>query len=133
MRAMPDIGTNNNTGFVTSSPGLRYRVRLRVGGTYYVWVRKYSTGGLDDSCHIGLNGVATSTSDRIDAFANPNLWAWTNGTLDGPRATIQVTAAGEVDINLWMREDGFRVDKIVLTTDPNFVPSGMGPAPSPQQ
>jgi hypothetical protein len=29
-----------------------------------------------------------------------------------------------------MREDGFTVDKVVLTTDVNYVPSGKGPAES---
>jgi hypothetical protein len=31
-----------------------------------------------------------------------------------------------------MREDGFTVDKLLLTTDPNEVPSGLGPAESPR-
>jgi len=29
-----------------------------------------------------------------------------------------------------MREDGFQVDKIILTTDEGFVPTGTGPAES---
>jgi hypothetical protein len=32
-----------------------------------------------------------------------------------------------------MREDGVRVDKLLLTTDPNFTPSGLGPAESTRE
>jgi len=75
IRAEPDAGVILNTGFVATSPRLDYRVIFRQTGRYYVWVRKYSTGGLNDSCHVGLSGAATATSDRIDAFADPNIWA----------------------------------------------------------
>jgi hypothetical protein len=33
-------------------------------------------------------------------------------------------------VSLWMREDGFSVDKLVLTTDAAYVPTGTGPAES---
>ena len=52
--------------------------------------------------------------------------------MDGPSATISVPATGVRTINLWMREDGFVVDKIVLTTNASYVPSGTGPAESPR-
>lgn len=31
-----------------------------------------------------------------------------------------------------MREDGFRLDKIIITSDPGYMPSGLGPAESPR-
>jgi hypothetical protein len=32
-----------------------------------------------------------------------------------------------------MAEDGFRLDRLLLTNDPNYTPSGAGPAESEQQ
>jgi hypothetical protein len=31
-----------------------------------------------------------------------------------------------------MREDGFIVDKVLLTDDPDYIPAGLGPAESPR-
>jgi hypothetical protein len=52
--------------------------------------------------------------------------------MDGVSATINVTSAGVHTLNLWMREDGFVVDKVVLSSNVNYVPSGTGPAQSPR-
>ena len=48
--------------------------------------------------------------------------------MDGVVATINVTSTGPHTLNVWMREDGLELDKIVLTTDINFTPTGTGPA-----
>ncbi|HEY3496918.1 MAG TPA: hypothetical protein VGK73_19600, partial [Polyangiaceae bacterium] len=58
---------------------------------------------------------------------------WTRNTIDGPPATLQVSQAGVRDVSVWMREDGFTFDKILLTTSASFVPSGNGPAESPRE
>src|SRR4030095_3925451 len=33
-------------------------------------------------------------------------------------------------VNVWMREDGFIIDKLVIATDSSFAPAGLGPAES---
>jgi len=130
MTAEPDIGANNNTGYTTTSPRLDFLVDFVKTGTHYVWIRGYCTGGTDDSCHAGVGGAANTTADRISNFSN-NQWAWSSTTMDGgARATINVASTGVQTVNLWMREDGFRVDKIVLTTDSAYTPTGYGPAES---
>ena len=59
-------------------------------------------------------------------------YGWSKNTLDGAVATIHVTSTGVHTINLFMREDGFVVDKVLLTTNANFTPAGAGPAQSPR-
>ena len=46
------------------------------------------------------------------------------------RASIEVTAAGPHTINAWMREDGFYFDKLIITTDADFIPTDVGPVES---
>ena len=48
-------------------------------------------------------------------------------TMDGVVATVNVSSMGVHVVNLWMREDGFVADKIVLTTSDSFVPTGLEP------
>jgi hypothetical protein len=126
--ALPNTGANNNTNYVTSSPRLDFRVNFTRTGTHYVWVRGIGANGNDDSVHVGLNGAANTTADRITGFGTG--WTWTKSTMDGPVATLNVTSTGVHTVNLWMREDGTVVDKIVLTTSSSYTPSGNGPVES---
>jgi hypothetical protein len=48
-------------------------------------------------------------------------------------ATLVISAAGDHIVNAWMREDGVRLDRLLLTTSNTLVPSGAGPAESPRR
>jgi hypothetical protein len=125
MRAEPDAGVSHNIAYAANSPMLGFNVNFSTAGTYHVWIRGYSTNGSSDSVHVGLDGKEIPTSDRINSFG-ANNWTWHKNTMDGSSATMSITPGGHV-INVWMREDGFRFDKIILTRDSAFVPSGTGP------
>jgi len=123
MQALPDNGAVVDTGYVTGSPRLDFRVNFVKTGIHYIWIRGYATGGYDDSLHAGLNNQAISSCDRIFNFV-PGSWVWRSITLDAStRATFNVGSTGIHTVNIWMREDGFRIDKIVLTTNPSYTPS----------
>lgn len=47
-------------------------------------------------------------------------------------ASFSVATTGEHTVNVWRREDGFVVDKIVITTSASYTPTGTGPAESPR-
>ncbi|UCD58273.1 MAG: hypothetical protein JSV16_03935, partial [Candidatus Hydrogenedentota bacterium] len=53
-------------------------------------------------------------------------------TMDGPDATFNVSTAGIHTFNIWMREDGFVIDKIVLTSNSSYTPISTGPPESQQ-
>lgn len=131
MVSNPNNNTTINSGYVGGSPELRYKVNFATTGTYYVWVRGLGPSGSDDSCHVGLDNAAPTTCDRIGSFSTS--WGWTRATLDGPVATLSITTTGVHAISLYMREDGFKADKLLLTTNNNYTPTGTGPAESPRQ
>ena len=100
-------------------------------GTYYVWPRGLATNGGNDSVHVGLDGQAVASAARMTfPSASYSSWAWFQSTMDGPVATLQVTSAGLHTINVWMREDGFRLDRLLLTTSASYAPAGEGPPES---
>ena len=131
MRSLPDSGTNVNTGYVTGSPRLDYKVNFTKTGTHYVWLRAHTDGGGgDDSAHSGLDGAVIATADRI-SVGSTATWVWTNTAYqdtDPPRIIFDVKTTGLHTFNLWMREDGGIFDKVVLTTNPSYTPTGMGPS-----
>ncbi len=129
MIANPNNGTNNDTGFVSNSPMMEYQVTFVKTGTHYIWVRGLGSSTSDNSVHVGLDGQAISTSDRIELTSSLD---WTEDTRDGAVATVEVDFPGLHTVNVWMREDGSVIDKIVFTSNANFSVSGQGPAESPR-
>src|SRR5690606_38079265 len=117
--------------YATSSPELNYAVRFATPGTYYVWLRGAGPSANDDSCHVGVDGSALSSADRISGF-NSTL-NWSRNTMDGPVASMVISSRGVHVVNVWMREDGFSLDKLILSTNPNFVPTGNGPTESTRE
>ena len=124
--------TSPDNGAISSgsgnSPMLGYFFNFTETGTYHVWIRGWGdagVGGQNNSLHAGLNGNLIPSADNIDGF--PPGWSWSKSTRDGGSATLNIDSTGIKTVNLWMREDGLAVDKILLTNDPSFVPSGMGP------
>lgn len=120
MRTFP-IGTNV-TSDLTRSPRLDYDVEITQPGTLYIWARVLAPTSAENSIHLGDSGV--KTADRINV---PEIgeWVWKNVANDGNRAVVEVNEPGMVTINCWMRESGLCVDKLLLTTDPNYVPTGL--------
>ncbi|MEM6394652.1 MAG: hypothetical protein AAF797_17945, partial [Planctomycetota bacterium] len=133
----PDTGDNYNTGADTAGNAahLQYQINFTQTGTHHVWLRGQdygSTTGQGDSVHVGLNGSAVNSADRITGF-NAGSWSWSESTMDGPTATLNITTPGLHTLDVWMREDGFALDKILLTTSNSYSPgSGQGPAQSAQ-
>jgi YD repeat-containing protein len=132
MRAEPDTGaTIDDTTYPTTQTELRYQVNITTPGTYHVWVRMYAADSGNNSVHVGLDGQAVTSADKISSNTF-GAWTWNKATTDGPVATLNIATAGLHTINVWMREDGFRVDRLLLTTNSAFTPSGTGPAESPR-
>lgn len=124
--ARQNTGANINTNIETYSPKIRFNVIFPTAGVYHVWIRGYGATNADDSIHAGFLGNVSSTADKIfcsdwnhlNQNGSPN-WYWCKSTIDGQPATIDIAEPGTSVFELWMREDGFNVDQIVLTKDPS--------------
>lgn len=123
----PDIDNQILTNFATTSPELQYTINFATPGTYYVWLRGYAPNGAGDSVHIGLDNEPTTTT--LTGFA-PRAWSWANGSDQGIPITLEISQPGFHTLHLWQREDGLRLDRIVLTTDSTYNPTGDGPPES---
>jgi len=128
--AGPNNGAFIDTGYVTTSPRADFRVNFVKTGVHYLWVRGRADSGSDDSFHMGIDGQAVTSADRMTVHAE-STFSWSRVTMDGPVASVPVASAGVHMINLWMREDGTIIDKILLTSSANFTPTGYGPPESP--
>jgi glycosidase len=120
VRALPDIGSNVVSGWTTASPQLDFTAHFATSGVYYVWLRARPTDGNDDSVHVGLNGQTNAGGPVV--WSSYGGWGWTNANLSGGAASVVAPAPGPHTFNLWMREDGIRIDRVVLTRNASFKP-----------
>ena len=138
MLATPNADLNLELGL--EGPRLSYLLRFERPGTLYLWVRMYSAASEDNSVHLGLDGIAV-TQARWGVRLPPTqrkVWAWTGERSDdqgAERVQVEIGPGESLTrrLDLWMREDGVRVDKVLLTRDKSFVPKDLGPNESPKQ
>jgi hypothetical protein len=137
MSVLPDSGVNaGNAATLTNGARLDLRAAFTATGTHYVWIRggDPTAGGAGDSVHVGINGAITPSGTQVSGTPtfNTTSWNWVGNIQGDTRTTVNIDTAGTHTINLWMREDGFLMDKVILTTDSAFTPTGTGPAESAQ-
>ncbi len=120
------------------APVLEYSINFVSDDPVYVWVRNAHKDGYDDSIWFGLDTLITeASSEPLTTMTQDyiDVWHWLNRTQGNHgKAMIEVGGTGVHVFELYMREQAFKVDKIVLTTNPDYVPAtdpdtaGVGPA-----
>lgn len=128
MQAIPNMGVNTGESDPNAGPRLDYLINFAEPGTYYVWVLGSADGSDDDSVNVGLDGIMLESADRM-SFVGVTP-TWTNRRMNNAPARIDVTTTGSRQLNVWMREDGFLLDKILLTKNSAFTPQDTGPSQS---
>lgn len=119
--ARPNTGANINTNIESYSPDTKYNVIFPTAGIYYVWIRGYGTHESEDSIHAGTENLVEITADKISCPQwYQAIWYWCNNTTQGIVATLNIPTPGFRTFNLWMREDGFNADEVILSKDPNY-------------
>ena len=119
MTAAPDDGENSDIG---EGPSLDFAINFVKTGTHYLWVRGYGIGS-GDSCHAALDGRGFAEKIELPR----GRWNWVNEA-DEETAKFQISKPGVHVVSILMREDGASVDKILITTNPDYKPERFGPA-----
>ena len=129
MQALPDNGDNVNDPDIESlSPRMSYVVNFSATGTYYLWARSEGPDNSGDSFHYGLDGDSISTTfDDSAAVPKSGQLEWQSQLTSGGQPTITIGSPGTYSVDIWMREDGCMIDRLLLTTDSGYTPGGSGP------
>lgn len=134
LTSLPNIGFHYPLGtYLNVAPEIQLSVRFTTPGTYYIWARGNAATWADDSIHVGLNDLPVTTGETLSNFAvqTPAVWSWAGSEMDTfARRTLNIPSAGVHKVNIWMREDGLHLDRLILTRDSQLQPTGVGPAES---
>jgi len=100
---------------------LVYNVDFLETGTYNVYVRRRSSvDSTTNSVFVGLDG---DPAPSFDNGGNHGQWDWVD------LGSVAVNESGVFPVDLVLREDGYQVDRVVLSK--GGIPSGTGPEESP--
>jgi hypothetical protein len=146
--ATPNVGngSGDDPTILTNASTATYCVNFPVAGTYYLWARgSTANDGANNSFHFGIDGVTPTdftrrVGNRISNWGgdagNVNAFGWVrdvNGNgVAGSVAQVNIVTPGRHILNIWMREDGIKLDRFLFTTDAAFTltTSEAGPAAS---
>ena len=102
-----------------------------VPGTYKVWGRVGAPTNADDSFWVRMDAGAWVNWNNITPGA---AWHWddVHDAANGNVAMTYTLAAGTHTLTFAYREDGTRLDRVLITNVLSFTPMGPGPAdPTP--
>jgi CubicO group peptidase (beta-lactamase class C family) len=118
-------GPSSNTATWSNAADAVYNVNISTTGDYYVWARRYITGGCGNAAYVGVDGKQIGATFD-DSTANANTWAWYKyGT------KVNFATPGQHTFTIRHKERDYRVDRIVLVKNSGWSPgSGIGPGES---
>jgi hypothetical protein len=118
---MPGEPGSRGSSALGSTP---WRLKVAKSGTYYIWGRVLAPTPDDDSFHIRLFADSSKLVGQTDWHTGTHpQWEWTPMTLGrGQTPTAFTLAEGEVSLQLRVREDGTKIDRLFITSDPKEVP-----------
>jgi len=113
----------HNETWADGGAEMDYAIDITDAGTYRIYMRRYHANpGGQNSCHVGLDGVGLGAYDNQSLTQNE--WVW-------PTTNLQMyLSAGTHTLHIRRQESWYRIDRIVLTTNTSWSPSGTGPAES---
>jgi hypothetical protein len=108
---------------------------IPTSGVYRIWARVIAPTTTDDSFWFRMDTAGTPGSQLIkwNDIDPGTTWHWALLKADGATAPAQFTlASGDHDLQVSYREDGAKLDLIVITDDPLFNPKSPPKNPPPQ-
>jgi hypothetical protein len=145
VEAAPNTGAGggDTPNLFTNASQLQYCINVPVAGRYYLWARgSTANDGGNNSFHFAIDGVSPDEFTRRIGNAvqnwgtdagNVNAFGWVrdaNGTGAGSLARIDIATPGIHTFNVYMREDGIRLDTFILTTNSAFTLTATEPGPA---
>jgi len=124
---VPPTSGAHFSNYAAEAERLEYEINFVKTGTHYVWILAWGLGPNNNSCHVGLDGKETPLSNHMTGWTG--VYKWSNDRNGTEPSQFEITSTGLHTLNIWARQIGVIIDKIVLTTNPNFTLSGSEPGP----
>ncbi len=112
----PDRGAGYNEDVESSAPRCDYVVRFKKPGRYWIWVRGFGRNPNSDSVHVGVDMKLEKAGTHL--WTGWKMYQWVRS-----HQPYNIKKPGIHVVNLWVREDGTTVDKLLITSQGDYRPS----------
>ncbi len=116
-----------NTENQATAPYTEYVANFTHTGDHHVWLRVNMTDGSSNSLFVAIDGAPWQIR-QLAEWEGYGDWVWMK-----MNDTALIASTGEHSIRVYRREQNARVDKLLVTTDPGYVPAGIGAAESARE
>ena len=106
------------TDFEKRSPVVVYQAWFPKEGSYYLWINGQGEAG-GAAVAVGFDG-ALIKSQIVGFF--PYSFSWLGAYQGGDRIELDVLKSGIHTVEIYMVEDGMRVARLAITSDPEYNP-----------
>jgi|GEM_PF-3235084 len=102
-----------------------YPFRVQRAGTYRLWGRVFADSNDDDSFWVRMDGGKWL---RWNGFLPRDRWSWAEvfDEVSGKSPVEFGLNKGEHHLEIAYREDGARLDRLLIADDPSYLPRGYG-------
>ncbi|MFO7445620.1 MAG: right-handed parallel beta-helix repeat-containing protein [Ignavibacteriaceae bacterium] len=124
--SMTGMKNNRAVYFQGGSGAVKFSINIPKAGTWYAWARMYYlSSGQKNSFYITVNSIRHTLGDDDNKY---NQWHWDG--YKGARINLGQLQADQYYLAISPREPGLTlwVDQIILTDDPNYIPSDDKPS-----
>lgn len=113
---------SNSSAAGGGGPTIEIPVQFTETGTHYLWVR----GKGESQGNSVWISVGSADPWRVDF--STSIVEWIGDDRWDARLSFSIASAGEHTVKMRQREDGFAVDRFLITQDVGYTPTGEGPA-----
>ncbi len=115
------------TSAVPMSASAEYTFDIGTAGTYYIWGRCYALSGTEDSFFIQVDEDPNILTWHLST--EYHVWKWQRVSHDHVEQTFPFSK-GQHTLRVITRDINSRIDKILITNNPSYIPSGKEDTPS---
>ena len=118
---VPEATGDNYNDATNGGPGeVSFSTNIPQSGTYALWARTIAPNGNSDSFYVTKNGTLVK---EWSLWPNFTTWKW-------QKVANVSLSAGVLNLAFRQREDGTKLDQVLLTNDLNLVPGTGNQAPN---
>lgn len=118
-------GTGNVWDPTQAGGEVVYTFVVPVTATYVIWGRVISNNVNDDSFFVSLDNTPSLLWDT--QRGGTEIWVWDQvNNRGGANPVLFTLSAGTHTLRIAQREDGTKLDKLLITDDLGFIPTGTG-------
>ena len=126
MQLLPSTGKSMDSNIEDCCPRLSYAIDFvgRMPHTYYLWLKGAAKDDSSDDLHYGFDGfpISSSSSDCLK-LPTGTAFGWRSLRGDGSRPALTIASGGRHTVDIWMREGGVQIDRLLLTAEPGYIPA----------